>query len=159
MYLLAKNLSSYTINPIYIELGSCYSRSADFRAEAEEFIALKAQLRILSNLEVNNTRLHLEYRIFVIYFLDFVDKGQPTIFVTVRLDKTWNYVKPAINTYNEEVISDRSNQRIYFQGNGVKALQDTRRSIRRSVNAVRRVLRKPYDLEDCEKLKLSVVCV
>ncbi len=59
LHLLAKDLSSYTVNPTDIGLCSYYSRSADLRAKAEEFMALKGQLRILPNLEVNDTRLHL----------------------------------------------------------------------------------------------------
>ncbi len=88
LHLLAKDLSSYTVKPTDIGLCSCGYRSADLRAEAEEFVALKGQLRMLPNLEVNDTRLHLEHRVFIIHFLDFVDEGQPPIFVTVRLGKT-----------------------------------------------------------------------
>ena len=137
LHLLAKNLPSYTVYPTDIGLGSCCSRSADLRAEAEEFVALKRQLRMLPNLEVNDTRLHLEHRIFMIHFLDFVDEGQPTIFVTVRFGKTWNHIKPATKAHDEEAISDRSNQRIRFQGNGSfirhEAIYETKRqSIARS---------------------------
>ncbi len=53
LHLLAKDLSSYTVKPTDIGLCSCGYRSADLRAEAEEFVALKGQLRMLPNLEVN----------------------------------------------------------------------------------------------------------
>ena len=49
LHLLAKNLSSLTVNPTDIGLCSCCSRPADLRAEVEEFVVLKGQLRMLSN--------------------------------------------------------------------------------------------------------------
>jgi len=88
LHLLAKNFSSYTVNLMDIGFYSYYSRSTNLRAEAEELVALKGQLRMLPNLEVNDARLHLEHRVFIIHFLNFVDEGQPTVFVTVRLGKT-----------------------------------------------------------------------
>jgi hypothetical protein len=89
-------------------------------------VALKGQLWVLSNLEANDTRLHLEHRVIVIYFFDLADEGQPTTFVTFRLGKTWNHVKSSIKAHGEKILWDRSNhrsesQRICFEGNGVKA--------------------------------------
>jgi len=103
MYPLANNLSSYTINLMDIGFWSCCCSPADLRAEAEEIVTLKRQLRMLPNLERNHTGLHLEHRVFIIHFLEFVDKGQRTTFFTVRLGKTWNRVKSA--TKAQEYIS------------------------------------------------------
>ncbi len=62
MYPLANNLSSYTINLMDIGFWSCCCSPADLRAEAEEIVTLKRQLRMLPNLERNHTGLHLEHR-------------------------------------------------------------------------------------------------
>lgn len=59
-------------------------------------------------MKFNYSRLHLEHRVFFIHFLEFVDEGQPTFFVTIQLCKMWNHIKPAIKAHDEEAMSERS---------------------------------------------------
>ena len=162
LYPLAKNFSSYTVNPTDVGFCSFCSRLADLRAEAEEFVALKRQLRMLPNFERNHTGLHLDHSLFIINFLDFVDEGQPTIFVTVRLGKTWNHIMLATKVHDGEATSDKSNQRTRIQGDGVKASQRhegvhyTTCQLSISLEGVLRTL---HHLEDCEKLKFKRIIV